>query len=71
MIKITDIEALLNLKSYRAEINIRDVSIENIQELSRYYGSDIKDTDFYDTTTFKRGDVEITLTSNPKVIYSF
>lgn len=71
MIKITDIEALLNLKNYKAEIDIKDVPAEDIREVARYYGSKIDENSFFDSTTFKRGEVEITLTSSPKTIYSF
>lgn len=71
MIKITDIEALFNLKNYKAEITISDVPKDDIQELSRYYGSKVDENSFFDSTSFKRNDVEITLKSSPKIIYGF
>jgi len=58
--KLEDLNNLLNLP-YKAEIDIVDISLADIEELARYFGSEIKETIYRQSATFKRNDMEVTL----------
>lgn len=58
--KLEDLNNLLNLP-YKAEIDIVDISLADIEELARYFGAEISETIYRQSATFKRNDMEVTL----------
>lgn len=65
MIKLSDIEALLNLP-YEMEVELKDIDDKFISEMGSFFGSKIVKNDFFDYVTFKRHQVTITLRSKAK-----
>lgn len=60
MIKITDMEALLNLP-YEGTIELEKIEYTNIVELSRYFGTKIEASTFRRFSTFKRNEMSVIL----------
>lgn len=60
MIKITEIEGLLNLKQ-NGEITLREIQKDTLYEVARYFGAVVSDSVFFDSTTIKRNNMTVTL----------
>ena len=61
--KLTELEQLLSLP-YKGEIELNDIELNDIEELAKYFGVPVEQRTFRQFSTFKRNDMEVTITTS-------